>query len=289
MDLYFNPYPAPAKSHSDGLARVIGAADALFRLNKQVKTEMEAVWEQDRPLSSFVLVWAENVNYYFRDMFRFAKKEEIDKLRLLLEMFSKGRNIDATQTDAEMEYWIVEGLGVNAPLLGIAAKQNAMALTVPTSPGWDVDYITFEGRANSLHNLWGQPNIAKLKEHCVNSLRNAYERFAARYEAVYCENALKDAPDERLWDQYCFFKSMDKAAERHYKVDNHLIKDVGSTKYGRLYELRCYESGWRIFFVCRKNFDEKMLIAGFYPKSSSTSQRQEIQEACVRVNNMDFE
>jgi hypothetical protein len=74
--------------------------------------------------------------------------------------------------------------------------------------------------------------------------------------------------------------------ERGYKADGDLIRDVEYTKHGRLCELRCYGSGWRIFFVHCKNYGGKLLIAGFYPKGSSINQHKEIQEACVRVNNI---
>ena len=128
-------------------------------------------------------------------------------------------------------------------------------------------------------------NIDDLKDYIINSIGDSVERFAIRYDAMYCGSALDNAPENHQWDRYGFFKAMDRAKERGYTVDDDLIRDVGSTNLGRLYELRCYGEGWRIFFVSRKKSEKKVLIAGFYHKGGSAqSQNRAIREACNRVN-----
>ena len=143
----------------------------------------------------------------------------------------------STELAYPLRYW-------NSP-----QRNNALSLTIPTSPGWDNDYITFEGRDDLLPNLWGQQDLTHIMDYYANSLQDAHERFASRYTAAYCAGALNDAPERGLWENYGFFRSMDKARERKYHVDDHIIKSVGNAKYGPLLELRCYGSGWRVFIT----------------------------------------
>jgi hypothetical protein len=183
-----------------------------------------------------------------------------------------------------VENWLVANIGAPAPLLEMAAKNKAIALTVPTACEWRVDVIEFEGREERLHNLWGQKDLSLLREHCVDFIANVPERYSARYNAFFCDGALNSAPNSSLWETLGLFGNMDKAKERGYEVDGNLIKNVGDTKHGTLLELRCYGAGHRMFFVFRRNAAPEILVGGFDHKSGGAAQDKAIQDATRRVD-----
>jgi hypothetical protein len=185
----------------------------------------------------------------------------------------------------DIEDWIVASVGAAAPILELAAKEEAIALTLATESVWRVDPLTFEGRSEHLHNLWGQDDLSGIVEHCIRSLADAEERFAHQFSAEFCDGALSTAPAGLQWESCKFFHYMQRASERSYEVDYKLIKNVGSTKYGPLLELRCYESAYRIFFAYRKDVYPAVLIGGFYHKGEGgAGQNDAIRNACERVD-----
>ncbi|MCL2324965.1 MAG: hypothetical protein FWC40_00460 [Proteobacteria bacterium] len=286
MELYFNPYPGPAQSMEDGIQLVVNAADALFRLQKSLqKILLSGTFsnaEFDRP-SNFVLIREAQSTFRIQDTFNKAKAGEREKIRLLLNVLSKGKVISLNDVEC-VEDWVIKSVGAPAPVLEIAAKNRAIALTIPTEPEWRVDRIEFDNRDDFLHNLWGQKDLSQLTAHCADSLTNPIERFSARYAAIFCDGALNSAPEHSLWDSFGFFQNMDKAKARGYHVDSDLIKNVADTKHGTLLELRCYGFGQRIFFVFRKNAMPAILIGGFYEKNGGTSQNTAINDAQERIN-----
>lgn len=285
MELYFNPYPGAAKSIEEGIAATIGVVDAFVRLKSEYSLLNKKFADDNAnlPPSSFVLVREAGVGYGIKDFIYRVDGKKKDKLRLLLAEFSRGQVIEPDDLYA-VEDWEVENIGASAPILEIAAKKNAMAFTIPTEPEWQVDILSFVGHDKKLHNLWGQADISALKAHCIESLSNIAERFAAQFNAVYCSGALNSAPDTAYWESYGFFQNMSKAQKRSYAVDSDLLKNVDTTKYGTLLELCSYGPGQRMFFVYRKNSIPEILVGGFYHKSGGSSQKEAIQNARKRIN-----
>jgi hypothetical protein len=289
MEIYFNPYPGAAKDERVGMECAVATADALFRLKKKLSNiSLSGAFPGsgvDIIPSQFVLIRTAGTELRIGDIIFKAPSPARDKLRSLLHTFSTGKTIE-TDDLGSIENWIVANIGAAAPILELAAKKEAIALTLPTEPEWRVTPLTFEGRSEELHNLWGQSDIGDVVKHCIDSLRNAKERFAARFEAEFCDGAQDAAPDGLRWEQCGFFSYMERASKRFYAVDHSLIKNAGSTRYGPLLELRCYESDYRIFFVYRKDAFPKVLVGGFYHKSEGgdNSQNKAIQNAIRRID-----
>jgi hypothetical protein len=283
METYFNPYPKPAASYIEGYSCLIRTVDTWLHLFNELKEKnrmLENVADETDNLSAHVIFIRDDIPNYMQQIVSAAQASDKNKLITFLQMLSKGKKINIAE-HPDIEHWVVKELEINAPLLELAVKRNGIAVTIPTSQGWAVDLIEFNGHNEKLPNLWGQAEISALMAHYISSLENAKERFAFRFNASFCDGALNDAPDVRDWDKYGFFIKMEKAKQRNYIVDNDLLSDVGRTILGRLCELRCYGEGRRIFFVRIKS---NILIAGFYSKASGISQEQAIQKAIKRVN-----
>jgi hypothetical protein len=286
MEMYFNPYPGAVKSIEEGSALAVKVADAFYRLKKELRCARLSgrFAVSDTPPSRFILVRrAQGDQYGIRDILFMVSPHDREKLKLLLNEFSMGRIIASDDMD-DIENWVVANIGAPAPILELAAKSGAIALTIPTEPEWRVDVIEFKGKDKPLYNLWGQEDISRLKDYCIDALANTLDRFSARYRAKFCDGALNSAPDFRLWQSLGFFRNMAKAHEHGYEVDSDLIKNVGSTKYGTLRELRCLGTGWRIFFVLIKDINHEILIGGFYSKNGGIGQEQAIEDAKGRVD-----
>ena len=291
MEIYFNPYPGAASCEEEGTKFTVLVADALFRLNMECgRLPLSGRFSGsfgDLPPSKFIIIRNTSVEFGIRNIFHKTPPAAREKLRLLLEFFSKGQVIEEN-TFIGIENWIVSAVGTAAPVLELAAKNNAIALTIPTESEWRTDLIKFENRSEVLHNLWGQDDISLLADHCVNVLENSHERFSIKFNAKFCDGALNTAPKPSLWDQYGFFQNMQRAKVRNYFIDDKLLKNVGHTNYGVLLELRCHSAGQRIFLVHRAGLSPEILISGFYQKGirdDSTAQNNAIDAAIKRINN----
>lgn len=289
MDIYFNPYPGAAKSEEEGRNIAVRAADALFRLRKECRgvslSGCVSGISGDLP-SEFVLIRKDGVSSGISDILYKTQNAEREKLRLLLVMFSEGRVI-GEENFHDTEDWIVSGIGTAAPVLEIAVKRNALALTISAEEEWRVDLLCFDNRDKKLHNIWGQDDISAITAHCIDSLTNVPERFTVRFKAKFCEGALHSAADFQLWEKNGYFQNMERAKSRDYAVDGNLIKSVGHTNHGTLLELRCYGAGQRIFFVYRRGSAPEVVIGGFYQKGigkETTAQDKAILDATNRIN-----
>jgi len=288
MEIYFNPYSGAAKTEEEGLSLAIRTADALLRLKEGcggvVLYGNTFESKSDLPPSKFVLVRNQGIHFSIGSLVFNAKNVERDKLRSLLVFFSKGKILN---NDELLKYddWIVSVINTPAPILGLAAKNKAITLTIPTEPEWCIDLLNFNEREETLHNLWGQKDISAIILHCVESIKNIRERFSVQFNAKYCGNALSSAPDFALWEEFGFFRIMENARKHKYKPDDDLIKfvqGIEKTKYGSLLELRLKTYGCRIFFVHREDHSPEILIGGFYKKGTgddSKAQNRAIQNA----------
>jgi hypothetical protein len=286
MELYFNPYPGAAHDADSATALVVSLAEALHRLERKLPEQIlsGSYADDEKSPSHFVIVRNAGCGEYeIGNIFSNVGGREREYIRQLLSMFSRGRKFELRE-ESGVEDWLLKGIGAAAPILEIAAKNGAMALTIPTEEFWRVDLIEFDARNETLHNLWGQNDVSALVHHCIDSLANARERFSHKYRAEFCDGALNSAPDSRCWERFEFFRSMDKAQERNYVVDRNLLKNVGSTKHGPLLELRCYGHGHRIFFTVKGGGETKLLIGGFYHKSGGLGQSEAIERAVERIN-----
>ena len=119
-------FTAEAMSDVDeeGLARSVDVADSLIRLNQsfQSNEEIKTVSEQDGLLAGFVLIQAGNRLYWIQEILRFAQNRDREKLIILLRLFTKGKVIDISAYP-DLENWIVNGIGVSAPILELATKK----------------------------------------------------------------------------------------------------------------------------------------------------------------------
>ena len=287
MELYFNPYPGAAKKEEEGLSLAIAAVDALSRLQKECGSiQLTSGFSEtggDLPPSKFVLVRDSNNVLNIGSFFN--KKEYRDKLLYLLVFFSKGRIIN-TDEILQADDWILSILGTPAPVLELAAKNKAIALTIPTEKEWRVDILNFTGRQEKLHNLWGQEDISAIIKHCLEANKDIPDRFKIQFNADFCSGALNSAPDSALWEKMGFFKTMENAKKVNYRPCVRFIKSaqVDKTKHGSLLELRCMGSGHRIFFVYRENCSPEILIGGFYQKNESQSESEAIKMAKKRID-----
>ncbi|MDR1533488.1 MAG: hypothetical protein LBU64_00080 [Planctomycetota bacterium] len=290
MEIYFNPYPGAAKSEEEGIALTVNAADALLRLQKQCSdTPLVGRFSEmrgDLPPSRFILVRKEGVPAGIEQLIYRVNSSEREKIKFLLTMFSKGQII-AEEDVGDTENWIVSVVGAAAPVLELAAKRNAMALTVSAEKEWRVDVICFDNHENKLPNIWGQVDISGLTTHCIKSMTNARERFSAQFNARFCDGALHAAPDARQWENCGYFQCMGRAKKQGYAVDANLMRNVGHTNHGTLLELRCYGTGHRIFFAYRRGISPEVLIGGFYQKGigdDATAQNNAIRNAIRRID-----
>jgi putative component of toxin-antitoxin plasmid stabilization module len=288
MEVYFNPYPGAAKTEEEGLKLAIGTADALLRLQRQCNgisiTSNVSIADGDLPPSKFVIFRNSNLEFTIGAvMYKYGNVER-EKLRLFLSYFSKGKIIDQDDLN-DINNWVISVIGTSAPVLELAAKNKAIALTIPTEAEWCVDVLRFDNRSETLHNLWGQVDLSAIITHCLDSIKNTQERFKVRFNAEFCPGASNSAPNTALWDNFGFFQVMERARKRNYEVDDNLIKNVADTKYGPLLELRIYGPGHRIFFVYRKNSSPKILVGGFYQKNEGISQNDAIQKAKKCIDN----
>ena len=289
MEIYFNPYPGAAHDAGSAAALVVGLAKALHRLRRELPENIlsGSHADDDIPPSHFVIVRnTECGEYGISNIISRVGGLEREYIRYLLLMLSTGKKFRLSEAN-NIENWLLKEIEAPAPILEIAAKNGAIALTIPTEEYWRTDLIEFDARSETLHNLWGQDDVSALINHCVDSLENSVERFSHKYGAKFCEGALNSAPDHKYWERLGFFRSMDRARERNYMVDSNLIKNTKSTKptkYGALLELRCYGSGQRIFFTVINEGGTKPLIGGFYHKSGGLSQNEAIENAIERIN-----
>ena len=219
MELYFNPYPGAAQSVEAGIQIIADVADALHRLEKDLQNISLSgrFADFDASPSSFILIREARGDFRIQDIIFKVEVPKREKLKFLLIKFSKGKVIDSSEMN-DIENWVVSNIGAPAPILEFAARNNGIALTIPTEPEWRVDRIEFNERDEFLHNLWGQEDLSKLKDHCVNALTNVPERFSALYGAEFCDGALNSAPDYFLWEKLEFFLNMDRAKKREYAV-----------------------------------------------------------------------
>jgi hypothetical protein len=287
MEVYFNPYPGAAKTEEEGLKLAISTADALLRLQKECAgASLSFISSQatgDLRPTKFILIRDANSEFAIGDVIFKTANMEREKLRLLLNLFKTGRVIGDDDL-SNINDWIVSAIDAPTPVLGLAAKNKALTLTIPTEKEWQVDLLGFNDRTETLHNLWGQADISAIITHCLDSIRDTPERFKFRFNAEFCSGALNSAPKKELWEIFGFFQVMERAQKRNYEADDNLIKNVDNTKYGPLLELRMYGPGHRIFFVHRKDSSPKILVGGFYQKNESLSQNDAIQRAKKCVN-----
>ena len=287
MEIYFNPYPGAAKTEEEAIRLAIGTADSLSRLKQGcvgvVLSASISEPEVELPPSRFILVRNKNLEFTIGSLIFKTGNVEREKLRLLLDLFSRGRIICNDEL-LNVNNWIVSAIGTSAPLLELAAKNKALALTIPTEPEWRIDIIKFDDRLETLHNLWGQNDISEIIKHCLDSISNNAERFCIMFNVKFCKGALNSAPNTMLWDSFGFFQTMERAKNRNYQIDKKLIKSVADTKYGHLLELRMHSTGHRIFFVNRKDRLPELLVGGFYQKNEALSQDEAIQQAKKRID-----
>jgi hypothetical protein len=185
VELYFNPYPGPASDYSSGLNAVLCTAGTLVELKKSLNgfptVGVYSTGGADNPPINFVMVRNSETGELF-DIRSFLSSSSLqasdrEKLLFLLREFDKGRILD----ESELKYaedWIIAGIEAPAPVLEIAAKRKAIAVTFATETGWDVDIINFVGKEEYLHNLWGQGDVSALKALCLESINNESDRFA---------------------------------------------------------------------------------------------------------------
>ncbi|MHC6202255.1 hypothetical protein ACYULU_03575 [Breznakiellaceae bacterium SP9] len=291
MEIYFNPYPGAAKTLEEGKTLVVNVADAYYRLKNEIQNAVPlngnaADTTVDLKPSRFILVREATIEYSIKEIFLMVNGRDKEKLKLLLTLFSTGQIIDK-DTINDVENWLITSINNPAPILEIAVKNGAIALTIPTEIEWQVDILSFAGRKEILPNLWGQKNIATIRDYCIESLATVKERFSKQFNAVFCNGALNSAPKFSSWDDFGFFWAMKKAKEHEYNVDDDLVKNKHmpkTKKYGSLLELRCYGEGHRIFFVHRKGVVPEILIGGFYQKNQAMSQDEAIQKAKGRID-----
>ena len=287
MEIYFNPYPGVVKTEEEGIRLAIMTADSLSRLKKGcsgiVLSASVSEPEVELPPSKFILVRSKNSEFTIGSLIFKTGNVEREKLRSLLELFSRGRIINNDDI-LKVDNWIVSVIGTSAPMLELAAKNKAIVLTIPTEQEWRIDIINFDNRHEILHNLWGQNDISIIIKHCLDSISNNPDRFCIQFNAKFCTGALNSAPNPLLWDNFGYFQTMDRVKKRNYMVDDKLLKIVANTKYGFLLELRMYGSGHRIFFLHQKDNSPEIIIGGFYQKNETLSQNDAIQQAKKRID-----
>ena len=287
MEIYFNSYPGAAKTEEEGIRLAIMTADSLSRLKKGcsgvVLSARVSEPEVELPPSKFILVRSKNSEFTIGSLIFKTGNVEREKLRSLLDLFSRGRIIISDDI-RKVDNWIVSTIGTSAPMLELAAKNKAIALTIPTEQEWRIDVIKFDNRHEILHNLWGQDDISIIIKHCLDSISYNPDRFCVQFNAKFSTGALNSAPNPLLWDNFGFFQTMERAKKRNYVVDDKLIKNVADTKYGSLLELRMYGSGHRIFFVHQKDNSPEIIIGGFYQKNEALNQDDAIQQAKKRID-----
>jgi hypothetical protein len=302
MEIYFNPYPGAAKSENDGIQYAVQAANALTRLKKELQSiQLNGRFGEGNEVkpTQFMLVRSTGADFKLNDVIYKIKSPDRENLILLLQTFSHGKVLDTGDLE-EVNNWIIAHINVPAPVLALAAKNGAIALTIPTEEDWRKDLLYFkeqhqketgeiiyENKKEILYNLWGQEHVSAITGYCIESLANSAERFSTRFNVKYCTGALNSAPPVNSWDNFGYFAAMKKAKERNYKVDGDLVKNENmpkTEKYGSLLELRMMASGHRIFFVHRLGLNPEILIGGFYQKNQSASQNDAIQKAKGRID-----
>lgn len=285
MEIYFNPYSGASKDEKEGLRCLAEAADAFVRVKRDLQSvPLAGRFAADEVLPSrFVLIRLAGTEFGIKDILYKVASHERVKIQILLEIFSKGMVLDENDIKG-VDHWVIANIGMPAPILEMAARNKAVALTLPTEPEWRCDILAFENRSETLHNLWGQKDVSNIVKHGIDSLKDAGKRFSVSFGACFCDAALNDAPSPLNWDNLGFFTTMERARKREYEADDNLIKKVAGTKYGPLLELRIYGPGHRLFFVYRKNKSPGVLVGGFYQKNQALSQDKAITNARNRID-----
>ncbi|GBU26709.1 hypothetical protein R84B8_00219 [Treponema sp. R8-4-B8] len=290
MEIYFNPYPGAAKTEEEGLCLAVGTADALSRLKKEFSgvtlygNTFES--ESDLPPSKFVLVRKQGISFSIGSLMFKTGNVEREKLRSLLDLFSKGRILDNDEL-LKADDWIVSIINAPAPILELAAKNKAIALTIPTESEWRINLFSFNDRTETLHNLWGQNDITAIISHCIEQIKNIPEQFSTQFNAKFCGSALSSAPDYALWERIGFFKKMEDARNFGYIPFHNLLQylqGIEKTKFGPLLELT--SNGYRIFFVYRKGLSPEILVGGFYKKGVGNNSKAQNQAIINARNNI---
>lgn len=129
MEIYFNPYPAPAQDRKQALALAIKTSDAFHKLHGQIKN---VIAEENHTLRSFVLFHEGNSGRYFEDAFRLAEKKDKEKLVLLMMAFSRGTV--AKLSFGDDDNWVVRYLGGGGPDPGLCGEKGGCRINNPDIP-----------------------------------------------------------------------------------------------------------------------------------------------------------
>jgi len=289
LDFYFNPYPEPATDTEDGKNAVLRVVDAWTRLALEMAdSHLSGVSfniQSDSPIE-FKLVYdnSSGIPYRIGDILYKVRNAEREKIKILLEIFSKGKKVSAEELE-KCENWHVLGIGKPASVLEYAKKQNAVAFTIATTHAWAIDRILFEGRNDWIHNLWGQEDISEIQDFCFSEIANPFARFATQFDAEFCEGVKNDFPPANTWDDYRIFENMKKAQDREFDIDGGLIKrsTIDKKMQFTMRELRDKSSGARIFFTYLQDNRPSIIIGGFYIKRMGPSENTIIQQSANRI------
>lgn len=278
-DIFFNSEIGAAKTPDIALASMVNATKCLVKLEKYSANFLAA--ESFSGIKTFPLFFTPSGSFaYLESVFSIADKADKGYLQYIV---NKLLHCKPLTIEIESD-WIVEELGTPSDLLHYAAIYDAMLLTFATDEVWKRDFFTFIGHDAVVPNVWGQVDISDLVKWIEkwSEMHDSYiDRFQRQCKATLCGSFLSNSDlADNEWS--LVFDKFRIAEATGYKSDNDLIKKLGDTKIGALYEI--VAGRVRFFFVYYK---ESVFIGGKYIKGKGddrTAQNKEKELAIKRIN-----
>ncbi|MBU0663372.1 MAG: hypothetical protein KJ990_02390 [Proteobacteria bacterium] len=283
-DVYLNPYPGAEVDIEIGKEKFLATAEALYELRDNFRFFYNPA--VDTPIRAFTLIRdAETkATYRIQDIiFRLSGRQK-EIARAFLDFFSRGQKLTEEHLQ-HCEDWELSCLKAPAPILELALRNEGMVTTIATEKEWEIDFIEFTQTDKLLPNIWGQNNLEKIKQWIISwnetNLANL-QLLEEIYNVLICDGAMDNyLPTHSEWPT--IFKMFKKASASNFIHDGYQIKDVDSSSFGVLKQLKHLGSGLRVYVTPH---DSKLLLGGFYKKGQGNhqdAQNKAIKKAMKRI------
>ncbi len=285
LNVFFNPYPGMSADYESGKKSLLSTAKTYWELFENIKVEANNL-EGDDSIKYFSLAKDKQGAQYIPSSFlREYSGRERELIKLFLLMFDRGSRVKIDDLSI-CEDWELSGFSFSAPILEYALRQDGMAITISDDNDWKTDFFFFIDQPHELPNIHGQDNCLPLQNWIRNwSQRNLSFKSSLEqnFNILFCQGASNTCFPSRH-EEEGVIRSLNRAQDRGYEVDNNLIK-IFQTKYGNILELRSYGDGIRLFFTLKNS---RPVIGGFYRKSAAVSQNKASEYAAKRLKDQNY-
>jgi len=285
LNVYFNPYPGKANNNDSGKECLLSTALACRKISKEFNLSF-LNGEKDDSIRAFTLV-ADEYGGQLKPSNLIKEYSGKDKAVVLWfhRMLDRGGVVKA-QDLSLYETLILENIGVQAPMLEYALRNEGMAITLTDDDDWRINFFNFIDNPEKLPNIYGQTDCSDLyiwiREWLKNNL--SFQQFLEQeLNVIFCDGATNTCSPLKS-EEHGIITALKQAQKTSFQVDNDLIKRF-STKKGDLFELRSYGDGVRIFFVLESG---KPIVGGFYRKTMAMNQNKVAKNAADRLKKQGY-